>query len=787
MAKVIEAVARISAEDKTGAVFDKIAKKIEGIAKSAKSSAEVDKLSKALARAQQQMAAIDRFGSAKGGFADARTKFREAQVAVDRAARAMKAGQGDAAALARAYETAQAAVSRASAAFERQKVAVMQAKHGLEQLGIPANRAAAAQDKLRAAVERTNAALEKQPGKLARAANAVGRGIGNVLPFAGPAILHGTKEAAKAGAEVQSEVVKMRAAGVPEADIRRAMGESGDLTAKYTNVKRADALERFKELRSIMLHPEEAHELLPLAVQATSAMNAVDRTGELAKGLNFGFRGAEILGLGQDPARMRAYIDSFIKAQQVMGKTITPEMQYEFAKYAKASGATLSDRFKMTTGVSLSQELGGQTTGQSIDQFVKQITGGFQGNNHSAAKEFVAMGMVPQDYFETTKTGEIKGMKPGKKMPGWQVAQSDPDKYVYDYLLPAFQKHGINSQDEQIAQIRRMFPAGRAADLVTKLVQQRESFTNHAKLYGEAQGLNATEGNQKDPFVALNSLTTSLSNFAGALTSPAMENAAGVMSSMASWFGTLGNSLSKFNEDHPDFAKVAGGAALAGGFAGGSVLTWNLASGLLTGFGLPSASVQLSGSAAALSAAAAELSAAAGVGAAAKGATVATAAGGAGIWAAGAAALPWVAAGAGVAGGLYAMHKQVEDAGYDGLTSGERLRRQRGSMRDVYRRAFGYDELSGPELSPTMTYGTGVGGDKQVTAQLTGSADVHGEAKITVEASSTLLQIARDAQNAIRLVGTLNANGPGSLGHSSPDAIAPAPRPSLGPQAPISY
>jgi hypothetical protein len=338
---------------------------------------------------------------------------------------------------------------------------------------------------LRASVDRANAALERQPGIARRAMSAAGRGAANGLMLAGPGILHATKEGVKAGAEIQSEIVRMRAAGIPEADIARASRESGDLTAKYTNVRRADALERFKELRSIMLHPEEAHEMLPLAVQATSALNAVDRTGEMAKGLNFGFRGAEILGLGQDPKRMRDYIDSFIKAQQVMGKTITPEMQYEFAKYAKASGATLSDRFKMTTGVSLSQELGGQTTGQSIDQFVKQITGGFQGNQHSAAKEFVAMGLASKDMFDTTKTGEIKGMKPGHRLPGAGLAQTDPDRYVYDYLVPALEKHGITKQEDQIQQIRRMFPAGRSADFVTKLIQQRESFSNHAKLYDE--------------------------------------------------------------------------------------------------------------------------------------------------------------------------------------------------------------------------------------------------------------------------------------------------------------
>jgi len=122
-------------------------------------------------------------------------------------------------------------------------------------------------------------------------------------------------------------------------------------------------MERYKELRSILLHPEEAHELLPTAVQANAAMNAVDTSGQMAEGLGFAFKGAEVLGLAQDPKRFREYMDSFIKAQQVMGKTITPEQQYEFAKFSKASGATLSDRFKMTTGVSLAQELGAHVLG----------------------------------------------------------------------------------------------------------------------------------------------------------------------------------------------------------------------------------------------------------------------------------------------------------------------------------------------------------------------------------------------------------------------------------------
>ncbi|QHP69559.1 hypothetical protein EI171_21070 [Bradyrhizobium sp. LCT2] len=783
MAKIIEAVARITAEDKTGAVFDKIAKKIEGIAKSARSSKEVDALSKALARAQQQMAAIDRFGSAKDGFAAARTRFREAQIAVDGAAKAMKNGEGDARSLQRAYESAQGAVSRAAAAFERQKVAVLQAKHGLEQLGIPANRAAAAQNALRAAVDRTNAALERQPGLTRRAIGAVGRGASNALMFAGPGILAGTKGAVKSGAEIQSEMVKMRAAGIPEADINRAATEAPHLTAKYTNVKTADALERFKELRSIVLHPEEAHELLPTAIAANSVLNAMDRSGEAGHGLGFAFRGAEILGRAQNPEKFRDYMDAVIRARQVMGNTVTAEGIYENAKYMRSSGAQLSDRYLTTTALSLAQEMGGSSAGVATDMFEKTVQGGLA-NRHAAAKAFVRYGLANEQDFEKTKTGELKGLKAGKHVKDWKKAMANPDQWVWENLIPELEKRGVTDQAEQIAEARKMFP-GTSSDLVAKLITQKQSLQNHATLYGQAQGLKAAEGNQKDPFVALNSLTTSLTNFTGALTSPAMEDAAGVMASMSGWIGSWAESLSQFSKDHPDAAKLIGGGAVAGAGAVGIAGTFSLVSGLMNGFGLGTSAVALDGSAAALSAAAAELSAAAGVGAAAKGAaSTATAAGaGSAIWTAGAAAAPWAAGAAGIAGGLWAMHKSVEDAGYSGLTSGERLRLQRGgSMRDVYRRAFGYgDNTLAPELSDTMTYGTGVSGDKgsqhvDVSGQVTGD----GKLQVDINASSSFLDVVRRAEAVIKLSGTINSSGPGSLGHSSPDAAAPAPRPSTG-------
>jgi len=70
--------------------------------------------------------------------------------------------------------------------------------------------------------------------------------------------------------------------------------------------------------------------------------------------------------------------------------------------------------------------------------------------------------------------------------------------------------------------------------------------------------------------------------------------------------------------------------------------------------------------------------------------------------------------------------------------------------------------------------GWGGGGGQPASAQVTGT--VQGEVTVTqrVEPSPYLVSIIEDAKRAAKVVGQLNSNGPGSLGHSSPDAAAPA-------------
>ncbi|MGY3117889.1 hypothetical protein ACVWXQ_001826 [Bradyrhizobium sp. S3.14.4] len=111
-----------------------------------------------------------------------------------------------------------------------------------------------------------------------------------------------------------------------------------------------------------------------------------------------------------------------------------------------------------------------------------------------------------------------------------------------------------------------------------------------------------------------------------------------------------------------------------------------------------------------------------------------------------------------------------EGLGREGASaeSAARLRRERGQRFDM-------PAFAAPEVSATTTYGTGVGSET-VQAQLTGSAEVHGEVKQTIEvkASQYFEALVQNAQNAIKLAGQYTANGVGSTGKSSPDAAAPS-------------
>lgn len=188
MGKVIEAKAVISAEDRTGRVFDGIARKFKEIGKGAKVSAEVGRLAKELDSAQASLKSLDRFRSTQGSFAQARTAFRSTQADVARIAKELDGARKAAAAfdgiksfsksgsiaseigaarkqvtdLERQFSTAQRAVKGASSAYESQATALKALKAELAGSGLSTGKLISEQNRLKTAVEGTTAAILKQ-------------------------------------------------------------------------------------------------------------------------------------------------------------------------------------------------------------------------------------------------------------------------------------------------------------------------------------------------------------------------------------------------------------------------------------------------------------------------------------------------------------------------------------------------------------------------------------------------------------------------------------------------
>ena len=230
---------------------------------------------------------------------------------------------------------------------------------------------------------------------------------------------------------------------------------------------------------------------------------------------------------------------------------------------------------------------------------------------------------------------------------------------------------------------------------------------------------------------------------------------------------------------------VLAGGAVATGVAAVGGAGW-LASQVAGGFGLSSSAVALDGAAAALTRAAVVLggSKAADIPGVTKsggksfiGSAWNATKSGAGIAASAAATyaptvVPPALVVAGVAATAYGIYEDQKP--YAGMTGKERnrVRRSGGVLDDFTRRQFN-DDREGRGLPPLETGPLSLNGIRsslgmeQLTAELKGSAEVKGEAKVTIEIPGVA-----NRSVGVPLRGTLSPNGAGSLGVSSPDAGA---------------
>lgn len=833
MAKIIEAKAVISAQDKTGAVFDNIAKKIDQIGRSGKAAEAVDRMAKALERAKAQMAAIERFNASRGGFADARAKFIATQTAVTQAAQAMKRGEGDARSLARAYERAQSAASSAANAFERQKSALISNKRALETMGVPINQAAAHQARLRTAIERTNAALEKQAIASERSHNRR-LIVAGAAAYAGHAAAHRIGHGVRETLHTYREFDKERRYGKvvmglndeqqkPLIDQAIHMGA----TTKYNDIQ---VLEAQRDLAARGLKMDQVMGVITPAANLGQSLDLdLPSAVKQLEGALFGFK-RNISTREAAIASARRTADMQVAAAKASG--MTPEDLVHLYKFGATPSrlAGLSEGNLLAFGgIAKKANIGGDESGVAFRQLVASLT-----RPTRVAKEaMLANGLNFKNYQKMPDHLALKpfaenvaaqyGVKlKGKALSGLEAIFNDKalinDPAKFTPAVVNLLKGTLGGRDAKSlksisgaanryrdASVNGLDVNALMRDLLTKIpgnlqlanaVFGPKQGGRIATALGDPETLrhildivdNKSEGRAEEIAKermagfdgAVSRFEGAIMNFKSALGS-SLDNG-GKGGFLTGGMNLLGNATQWAAEQqrrHPIRALAVEGTVGAATIAAGAAFTaklWN-------GFGLGSSAVALDGAAAALTRAAAALGGKSVLDAVPGGKAVKS---GSSIWSKVATtAMPLLpvlgAVGVG-AGAYYAAEGANEAQGITRESTRERHRRQAAKytwygkyIGDQAGANSGSAFGSAPEMSQTMLYGSGVAGDKGGPTSVSVSGEVHGQAevKFTVEAGSSLLQVVEQSKRlSMDLRGALNSNGPGSAGHSSPDASA---------------
>jgi len=408
------------------------------------------------------------------------------------------------------------------------------------------------------AIAAQTAATDKATVALEKNAAAAGSAAAEALSLGASAMIMGTgvtaaavatAKAIGAGADYQTELVKLRNAGITGEQLQAADQEALALSARYPNVGRVEAMEEYRALRSVASKPEEVPGLMPTVVAALSAMKGLGMHTEAMPNL---YKAAETLGQTRDPAKFERFIDSFVKMEQYAGHTITPETVQKFAQQMKLSGATVSDQFIEHMMFLLAQETGTRG-GAGLAGLLKEFSGHIGGKE---AAEWERLGFLGNQDLLYGKNGAVTGIKPGRNIANWEQALADPDLFVWTKLVPAMEKSGITSPLDQIKEVQALFGNERAAAVIGKLIQQEAQFKTHL---ANLQGVSGTAGADAMLQTAsggVKSLATQALNLAGIVTQPLMTVAGESAASAARDLGLINQFIAWASRtEAPHFAR----------------------------------------------------------------------------------------------------------------------------------------------------------------------------------------------------------------------------------------
>ncbi len=384
--------------------------------------------------------------------------------------------------------------------------------------------------------------------------------------------------------------------GMKPEEVSRAIDQS--LRLRVPGLSAAENLKAIGELRMVFGSTEHAIEHLAAVQRASAIMKAVNPQMD---GENESYnlaRALELKGVSSDPKHFTRLANMMVQAVNASRGKVTGSEFFEFTKYARGAAARLTDQFYTRVAPTLIQELGGHSAGMALSSFRQTLVGGKMTNK--AAEEFVRLGLVDPKAVIHTKTGSIKGIRPGGLVDS-ALANQDPYAWIQGYLKPALAKSKITDPDKIAEELAHLFSNRFSEQMASILLNQSQRIE---KDYGLIEGAPSVEALEKlresDPQAALHDLSTGITSLLAALGSPMVGPAVAVMNKMADGARNLAERYANFAKANPGMALEATGLGAAGlGYVG--------LKGAQATFGLLTGATALKGSAAALDGSAAAL------------------------------------------------------------------------------------------------------------------------------------------------------------------------------------
>lgn len=297
----------------------------------------------------------------------------------------------------------------------------------------------------------------------------------------------------KPATEYAHQLQLMNVSGMKHLEIVKATQAAWDAMKVTPTTTAAENLAAIRELRMVFGDTGHAIKYMPLVQQMQGVLsnllggNAGDQAYTVAKAL-------EMKGAVRTPGEFKTQADLMVKAMVASGGKVGATDFLQAFKYGRAATTGWSDAFTYSILPTLIQEMKGGGSGgrggpgQALMSMYSAVVGGTI--PQKSLKVWEKLGLLDPHKIVWTKTHSAKGIEPGGIM-GSNLFQSNPFEWTQKVLLPALNKAGYRSPEQQKEALQYLFPNRTAGFIATQMVQQGWKFTRDQRLIGQASGIGA--------------------------------------------------------------------------------------------------------------------------------------------------------------------------------------------------------------------------------------------------------------------------------------------------------